>query len=165
MKFDQPLWASLLTASTVVASPSRPKPSDDFKAKCASFGSKFTVDGGNVYFSQFVPAGTNLSLPDNDPSCTQPFVVVPKDICRVSLSVATSKRSGLNMETWLPSNWTGRFLSTGNGGLNGCIGYGQLAYASSLGFSSSATNNGHNGTRGTSFYNNADVVADFAHRA
>jgi len=69
------------------------------------------------------------------------------------------------MEAWLPSNWAGRFLSGGNGGLNGCVNYADLAYSSSLGFSAVATNNGHNGTSGRPFYNNSDVVEDFAYRA
>jgi feruloyl esterase len=69
------------------------------------------------------------------------------------------------MEAWLPSNWTGRFLSGGNGGLNGCVDYANLAYTSGLGFSSVGTNNGHNGTSGEPFLNNADVVEDFAYRA
>ena len=28
---------------------------------------------------------------------------------------------GITLEAWLPTNWTGRFLSTGNGGVSGCI--------------------------------------------
>lgn len=71
------------------------------------------------------------------------------------------------MEVWLPTEdaWTGRFLSTGNGGLSGCIQYYDLAYTVALGFSAVATNNGHNGTRGQAFYNNTEVVEDFAYRA
>lgn len=92
-------------------------------------------------------------------------MVVPKDICRVAISISTSSKSSVNLETWLPSNWTGRFLSGGNGGLNGCIKYEDLAYTSGLGFSAVGTNNGHNGTSGKPFLNNAEVVEDFAYRA
>lgn len=71
------------------------------------------------------------------------------------------------VEVWLPTKeaWTGRFLSTGNGGLAGCIGYSDIAYGADLGFSTVCTNNGHNGTRGTAFYQNDQVVEDFAYRA
>jgi feruloyl esterase len=164
MKLEQTLWASLLSASTVFANPTGSKPTD-FKSKCSAIASKLAIKHGKVYFSEFVAAGTNLSLPDNDPTCTQASVVVPADICRIALSVSTSNRSGFNMEAWLPSNWTGRFLSGGNGGLNGCVDYDNLAYTSSLGFSSVGTNNGHNGTSGKPFFNNPDVVEDFAYRA
>lgn len=69
------------------------------------------------------------------------------------------------MEAWLPSNWTGRFIAHGNGGLNGCIDFSDLAYTSQLGFAAIGTNNGHNGTSGLPFYKNPDVVEDFAYRA
>jgi feruloyl esterase len=83
------------------------------------------------------------------------------------MHVATTNRSGISMEAWLPStsNWTGRFLSTGNGGLSGCIQYYDLAYASSLGFATVGANSGHNGTSGQPFYKNEDVVIDFAWRS
>lgn len=171
MAFKQTLWASLLSVALAAAAPtSTDCPTEgttpeDFNAKCAAIASKLAIDGGVVHFSEFVAAGTNLSLAENDPSCTESFVPVAADICRIALSVSTSERSGLNMEAWLPSNWTGRFLSGGNGGLNGCIDYGTLAYTSALGFSSVGTNNGHNGTSGLPFYNNTQVVEDFAYRA
>lgn len=60
---------------------------------------------------------------------------------------------------------TGRFLSIGNGGLGGCIQYADLAYTTSYGFASVGANNGHNGTSGEAFYNNDDIVADFAYRS
>jgi hypothetical protein len=69
------------------------------------------------------------------------------------------------MEAWLPENWSGRFLSTGNGGLGGCIQYEDLEYTTSLGFAAVGTNNGHDGTTGVSFLNNPEVIEDFAYRA
>jgi hypothetical protein len=35
------------------------------------------------------------------------------------------------MEAWLPRNWTGRFLSVGNGGLGGCQLYAAISTAAS----------------------------------
>jgi hypothetical protein len=69
------------------------------------------------------------------------------------------------METWLPQNWSGRFLSVGNGGLGGCIQYEDIEYGASLGFATVGTNNGHDGMTGRSFLNNPDVIEDFAYRA
>jgi hypothetical protein len=45
------------------------------------------------------------------------------------------------------------------------IKYEDLAYTSSNGFASVGSNNGHNGTSGVDFYQNPDVVVDFAWRA
>lgn len=79
--------------------------------------------------------------------------------------VATSNVSGITMEAWLPEDWNGRFLSTGNGGLNGCIGYDDLAYATSYQFAAVGANNGHNGTSGRPFLDAPEVVEDFAYRS
>lgn len=87
------------------------------------------------------------------------------DFCRIALNIATSKSSGITLEAWLPSNWSGRFLSVGNGGLNGCISYGDIAYATSFGFAAVGANNGHNGTSGEPFLNSPGVVEDFAYRS
>ena len=140
----------------------RPK---DFSSACAAIAPKLQIENATVHFSQYLAAGTNLTLPDNNVTCGTPFQVVPANTCRIALYVATSERSGINMEAWLPANWTGRFLSAGNGGLAGCVGYADLAYASGLGFASVGANNGHNGTSGGAFFNNPEVVADFAYRS
>jgi feruloyl esterase len=83
----------------------------------------------------------------------------------VAMYVATSNTSGITLEAWLPSNWTGRFLSTGNGGVSGCIQYEDIAYGTSLSFATVGANNGHNGTSGKAFYHAPGVVEDFAWRS
>ena len=77
----------------------------------------------------------------------------------------TSCFSCLLIQEIFSANFTGRFLSTGNGGLAGCIGYDDMAYTTSLGFASVGANNGHNGTSGGAFYNQPEVVKDFAYRS
>ncbi|ROW09330.1 hypothetical protein VPNG_05851 [Cytospora leucostoma] len=143
--------------------------SSDFGTQCTTFATSLagTLPNSTIWFSEPVTAGSNITFPDNDPSCDRPYQVVDVDFCRVALFVTTSERSNISVEVWLPpaEGWTGRFLSTGNGGMSGCIQYEDLAYTVELGFSTVATNNGHNGSRGLAFYNNDEVVADFAYRA
>ncbi|KAK1220533.1 hypothetical protein PQX77_016701 [Marasmius sp. AFHP31] len=117
--------------------------------------------------ASIVAAGSNITFPDVDPSCVPdaPTLVIPSDICRITMQVETSSSSRINMEAWLPRNWTGRFLSTGNGGLGGCIQYPDLNYAASLGFATVGANNGHNGTGGAPFAESPEVIADFAYRS
>ncbi|KAJ3769225.1 Tannase/feruloyl esterase [Lentinula raphanica] len=136
-------------------------PFAQFEAGCDNLASQVanSVANTTVFFAEIVPAGTNLTFSDQDSS----FVFV--DICRVALNVSTSTESGISMEAWLPKNWTGRFLSTGNGGLGGCIQYVDMAYTTALGFATVGANNGHNGTSGASFYHNPEVLADFAYRS
>ncbi|THU92545.1 tannase-domain-containing protein [Dendrothele bispora CBS 962.96] len=78
--------------------------------------------------------------------------------------VATSEWSAISLEAWFLRNWTGRFLSTENGGLSGCIQYEDLAYTAALGFATVGANNGHNGTSGAPFLDNLDVFEDFSFR-
>ena len=87
------------------------------------------------------------------------------DICRIGMNVSTSNASNIFLEAWLPSEWSGRFLSTGNGGLAGCIGYDDIAYANSYQFAAVGANNGHNGTSGKPFLDSPGVVEDFAYRS
>lgn len=81
------------------------------------------------------------------------------------MNVTTSEQSGIRLEAWFPQNYTGRFLSTGNGGDGGCIQYPDLDYTTSLGFAAVGANNGHDGMTGVPFLNNPDVITDFAWRS
>lgn len=120
-----------------------------------------------VNLVQSIEAGTNLSLPMGHglDSCGKTNQVISVDICRVTMNVATSNQSEIFLEAWLPANWTGRFLSTGNGALAGCISYEDMAYTSGFGFATVGANGGHNGTSGEAFLNNSDVLADFVYRS
>ncbi|KAE8155253.1 Tannase/feruloyl esterase [Aspergillus avenaceus] len=137
----------------------------DFQASCQAFSPDTRAASAHRELTEYVPAGTSLSLPYNDATCARPNQVVPVDLCRVALYVETSNRSGVTTELWLPRNWTGRFLGTGNGGIDGCIKYEDLAYGAANGFAVVGSNNGHNGTTAASFFHNPDVLADFSWRA
>ncbi|KAH7371519.1 Tannase/feruloyl esterase [Pyrenochaeta sp. MPI-SDFR-AT-0127] len=157
------LNAALVFLAQVVGGQAAPV---DFPKQCADLASSLKIQDGTISFTQFVPANTSLALPPTAPSCNQPAAqFVSVDLCRVGLNITTSTRSSLRMEAWLPLNWTGRFLSIGNGGLGGCITYEDLEYAASLGFSTVGTNNGHDGQSGLPFFNNIEVINDFAYRA
>lgn len=161
MKWSHLSWALTLPsafAQHIVSNPS---------SACEAIASSFTSPHVTVNFAQYVTAGTNLSLPFEGAvaTCGEPYQVVPVDLCRVAMLVKTSNISQITLEAWLPTNWTGRFMSTGNGGLGGCIQYTDVAYGTSFGFATVGANNGHNGTRGTAFYQNDQIVADFAYRS
>ncbi|KAI1081701.1 Tannase/feruloyl esterase [Whalleya microplaca] len=136
-----------------------------FQDRCLSFRPELHVYNSTRTELAFVPAGTNLTFPDNDPTCNRKSQLVSEDTCRVALSIPTSNRSSITFEMWLPGSWTGRILATGNGGIDGCVKYEDVAYGAANGFSTVGTNNGHNGTYGDAFYHNDDVVVDYAWRA
>lgn len=161
-----------------------------FQSRCLSFAPESSSYNSSRTVLEYVAAGTNLSFPDNDPTCARPSQLVTVDLCRVGLSIPTSNRSSISFELWLPENWSGRFLSTGNGGIDGCrsfipvqnisqkrrgalggltrdlgIKYEDLAYTTANSFAAVGSNNGHNGTTAITMYQNSDVVTDFAWRS
>ena len=91
-----------------------------FQDKCLAFTPETHIYNSTRTVLAYIPAGTNLTLPDNDPTCGRPSQVVAVNICRVGLSIPTSNRSSISLELWLPENWSDRFLTTGNGGVDGC---------------------------------------------
>lgn len=93
---------------------------DAFQTHCANFAS-IDLPNVKVNFATYVANGTNLSLPDNPPSCAFPSQYVSADMCRIAMAVATSNSSEITLEAWFPRNYTGRFLSTGNSGISGCM--------------------------------------------
>lgn len=93
---------------------------DNFQNQCSSFNpANAGIANATVTNHAFVASGTNLNLTGND-VCGQTSQTVPVDLCRVSLQISTSNRSGVVAEVWMPEKWNGRLLTTGNGGLAGC---------------------------------------------
>jgi feruloyl esterase len=165
---------------------------DDFEKTCLSFTPEVHIINSTLQVLEYVSANTKIAFPYNDISCGKSSQVVSTALCRVALSISTSNKSSISFELWLPCIWTGRVLATGNGGIDGCvfifcytitgirwfckhieshwssptgIKYEDMAYATLNGFSSYGANNGHNGTSGKAFYQNPEVVADFAWRS
>ncbi|KAL1695717.1 Tannase/feruloyl esterase [Schizophyllum commune] len=138
---------------------------DDFASDCSAFIDKISLDNVTVTSTEFVAAGTNLTVYVPASCGSASYQVVSTDVCRATMNVTTSERSGIRFEAWFPQNYTGRFLSTGNGGIGGCIQYSDIDYAASLGFAAVGANNGHDGMTGEPFLNNPDVVTDFAWRS
>ncbi len=91
-----------------------------FHDRCLSFTPEAYIYNSSRHVLNYVPAGTSLILPDNDPTCAQPTQLVAVSICRVGLSIPTSNRSSVSFELWLPEDWSDRLLVTGNGGIDGC---------------------------------------------
>lgn len=91
-----------------------------FQSHCTSFANQVNLPGVKVNFANYVAGGTNLSLPDSPASCGTSSQSVAAGMCRIAMAVTTSNSSEITLEAWFPRNYTGRFLSTGNGGLSGC---------------------------------------------
>ncbi|KPI38253.1 putative feruloyl esterase B-2 [Cyphellophora attinorum] len=80
--------------------------------------------------------------------------------------VATTNASTAHAEVWLPSNWTGRFMSVGNGGFAGGVNYPDLVWSLRKGFAAMSTDTGHQSTSGNGSWLSVPAAAtDWGHRA
>jgi hypothetical protein len=105
---------------------------DEFADQCNGLFPKLKgVENTTIYTTQYLATGTKYAGFFSAP--------VSADLCRVTAYTATTNRSGINFEVWLPRNWTGRFMSHGNGGLTGC----ELASAIIYSYSADKTKSLH----------------------
>ncbi|KAK8010822.1 tannase and feruloyl esterase [Apiospora arundinis] len=152
-------------SSSITASLDNTTTTDQFSQACQAFAKEVQIPNSTFVAADFIPAGTTLQFPNVDPACSRPSQLVSVPLCRVQANITTSSTSGLHFEAWLPQNWTGRFLSTGNGGIGGCVQYDDIEWTASLGFAAVGTNNGHDGMTAVPFFQNPEVVEDFSFRA
>ncbi|KAI6083372.1 tannase and feruloyl esterase [Hypoxylon rubiginosum] len=137
---------------------------------CASFCGQTSIPNVTVIASEYLLNGSQITLPGTVESCggSDLKANITADLCRLVLIVATTPSSEVQIEAWLPDapSWNGRSLSTGNGGIGGCIDYATIQNGAGLGFASFGTNAGHNGSVGYEFFlNQPEVINDFGHRA
>ncbi|PYH91624.1 feruloyl esterase B [Aspergillus ellipticus CBS 707.79] len=137
---------------------------DAFQSRCSSFQDQINIHNVTVRSVEYVAAGQNVSQAEVAPVCKS-SLQASIDFCRVTMNISTSDRSHLWAEAWLPRNYTGRFVSTGNGGLAGCVQETDLNFAATYGFATVGTNGGHDGDTAEPFFNNPEVLADFAYRS
>jgi hypothetical protein len=94
--------------------------SSNFEKRCLAFQPEKLVAGATRNALQYLSSNTTLLLPDNDDTCNRAEQAISANTCRIVLSIKTSEESRIILEAWLPDVWTGRFLATGNGGIDGC---------------------------------------------
>jgi feruloyl esterase len=140
-------WALLLLgsnlAASVVGKGNIQYHGSDFQSACLTFDPVQYIPNGTVNAHEFVAAGSTLLFPDNDPSCGRPNQTVSADVCRIALNISTSSRSGVIFE----------------------VKYEDINYGTANGFSAVGSNNGHNGTGGSAFFRNDEVIKDYVWRS
>lgn len=111
--FAAALPQSILTTPVVYRNSS-----NGFENACIAFKDTLKLEATNVLNTAYVPANTTLTFPFPADSCPA-SLSMSANMCRVELRVNTSSESQVDMEAWLPDEFYGRLLGTGNGGLNG----------------------------------------------
>lgn len=103
-------------------------PASPFQRKCAALADKIKLDlPFTVNLATYLPPDVlvNGKAEGVNETCLAPGIdyvaaSIPVGVCRLHLRVETTSTSEVHIEVWLPENWTGRLLTTGNGGLAGC---------------------------------------------
>ncbi|SPO00288.1 related to feruloyl esterase B precursor [Cephalotrichum gorgonifer] len=118
----------------------------------------------HIDFAELISAGRNLTVPQSHETCDPFNSAIDFDFCRVGITTTTGSTSAVTSEVWLPSDWTGRVLTVGNGGLGGCIAHSNLLYGAQRGFAVVGTDNGHVGNQGKDLAD-AGILEDYAWRS
>jgi len=113
----------------------------NFSSQCLSFDPTSHVPNSTLNILSYVSSPSTLTFENPPPSCNTLSQNVSVPLCRIALNITTSSTSSVISEYWLPANWTGRFLTTGNGGIDGCIKYTDMEYGVSNGFAVAGSNN------------------------
>lgn len=87
--------------------------------------------------------------------------------CQVSITLRPVADSEIRSEVWLPetSEWNGKLLMEGGGGLVGRINAEGMAHAVHEGYATASTDTGHVGSSGRFALGHPDKITDFAYRA
>src|SRR5580700_10031691 len=126
-----------------------------------------------ITFAQMVSAGAfTPQSPFPSPGLRGGMTIVAaKDLppfCRVAAVTRPSTDSEIKFEVWMPaSNWNGKFIGVGNGGMAGSISYASMAAPLSRGYATSSTDTGHEGPNNDGSYalGHRERVIDFGYRA
>jgi Tannase and feruloyl esterase len=135
-------------------------PSLAFAADCASLRNLQLADT-RITAAEAVTSGV-LEIADVD----APLKDLPA-FCRIAGELRPTSDSRIRFEVWLPAEWNGRLLGTGNGGFAGSIYYAQLAGYLKRGFAVAGTDTGHQaeGTDASWAFGHPEKVKDFGWRA
>jgi tannase/feruloyl esterase len=111
-------------------------------ASCESLAS-LSLDHATVTAATSVPAGT--FTPPTLPGAATPSALIPNlpAFCRVQITSSPTSDSSIGIEVWLPENWNGKYLQSGNGGFAGTVPYSLLGFAIQRGYAAAGTDDGH----------------------
>lgn len=87
--------------------------------------------------------------------------------CRVAGTILATAESDIRFELWLPEQWNGKFMQTGNGGAAGSIVYDSLVEPLLRGYAVANTDTGHQGAAGDFAWaaNQPQKLVDYQYRA
>ena len=128
--------------------------------RCAALkGSQ--IAGANIESAELVSTGAVAGSSFSSP------IKAPRELCRVQALASTAPTSRIRIEIWLPTDWNGKLIGIGGGGLNGGLGssLGDMAAAVERGYAGVISDLGHDINGGTKWGMDPARVVDFGHLA
>ncbi|KAH9917041.1 feruloyl esterase-like protein [Fomitopsis serialis] len=137
-----------------------------WETSCESFALQ-DILGVNLINARYYEANSTVNITTNMSSIDAANLPA---FCRVQLLVTTNAtaNSTCYTEVWLPDEWTGRYLTVGDGGFAGGVNVGELALlAVAQGFAGVSTDTGHVSTEGSGSWalNDDNAIIDWGWRA
>lgn len=90
------------------------------------------------------------------------------DLCRVSLRLAPTPSSDINVDLWLPDTWNSNLFSVGGGGFSGGVGDGEpfMSARAGEGYATATSDLGHPVSATVAWaHQQPEKLVDFGHRA
>jgi feruloyl esterase len=122
---------------------------------------------GTVRFANALSENATFRTPASDIGFPGSPTKLPA-LCTVELNITdASSGSHYSFGLFLPDDWNGRFLATGNSGFAGGINYADMGAGVQYGFAAMGTDTGHNSTSadGTWAWHNPEAVTNWGYRA
>ncbi|MDB6001763.1 MAG: esterase [Rhizobacter sp.] len=136
-------------------------------ASCTDLAGKVSVANTRITAASVVPAGTRKVA---GTPIAEHCLVTGKMFERTS--TVDGQAYAIGFEIRLPTNWSGRFLYQGNGGLDGAVvpatgdfGGGPLSNALKMGFAVISSDAGHLGSQGANFGVDPQARLDYGYQA
>jgi feruloyl esterase len=86
--------------------------------------------------------------------------------CRVTATLKPTSDSDIKIEVWMPeADWNGKYLAVGNGGWSGAINERGMLGALQLGYATSSTDTGHEGSSAAFALHHPQKLIDYAYRS
>jgi len=122
----------------------------------------FTSEGNTTVTSATLVTSGTITV--TTPTATLTCNNLPA-FCRVVGVSRPSTDANINFETWVPTSWNGKFLSNGEGGYVGAIGYAGMASYLQRGYATVSTDTGHVSTDTWWAVGHRERAIDYLYRA
>lgn len=151
------LWGAVIsTGAMLTACGGSDEPAPTFAQACAALS-------GSAQAQETITTAEAIQSGSFQASASSTSITGLPEFCRVAATLTPTSDSNINVEVWMPKDWNGRFLGTGNDGFAGQMVYQSLADGLKRGFAVANTDLGTSNR--AALVGKPEMWIDFGHRA